>query len=75
VLLRAPSIARISSSSLIWIASPSRFCVFWMTNTIRNVTIVVAVLITSCHVLLKPKRGPLTSQTPMSTTAAAKVAG
>ncbi len=55
--LCAPSIERISSSSLIWIASTSRFCVSWMTKTIRNVTIVVAVLITSCQVSLNPKRG------------------
>jgi hypothetical protein len=34
----------------------ARFCVFWMRNTIRNVTIVVAVLMTSCQVSLKPKR-------------------
>jgi hypothetical protein len=48
---------------------------FWMRKTMRKVTIVVAVLITSCQVLLKRKRGPLTSQTPMRTAAAAKVAG
>ena len=29
---------------------PSRFCVFWIKNTMRKVTIVVPVLITSCHV-------------------------
>jgi hypothetical protein len=28
----------------------SRFCVFWIRNTMRNVTIVVPVLMTSCHV-------------------------
>ena len=28
----------------------TRFCVFWIRNTIRNVTMVVPVLITSCHV-------------------------
>jgi hypothetical protein len=30
-------------------ASPSRFWVFWMTNTMRNVTIVVPVLMASCR--------------------------
>ena len=44
------SIARSSSSSLAWIAAPSRFCEFWIRNTIRKVTIVVPVLITSCQV-------------------------
>jgi hypothetical protein len=43
----APCVARISSSSLIWMASVSRFCVFWIRKTIRNVTIVVPVLITT----------------------------
>ena len=41
----------------------SRFCVFWIRNTIRNVTIVVPVLMTSCHVSLKPNSGPVTAQT------------
>jgi len=41
------------SSSLSCIASLSRFWVFWIRNTIRNVTIVVAVLITNCQVSLK----------------------
>ena len=40
------------ASSLACSAVPSRFCVFWMMKTIRNVTIVVAVLITSWYVLL-----------------------
>src|SRR5262245_1301976 len=35
----------------------------------RNVTIVVPVLITSCHVSLKPKRGPLIAQIKITTTA------
>jgi hypothetical protein len=30
-------------------------------NTIRNVIIVVLVLITSCHVSLNPKMGPVTT--------------
>jgi len=34
-----------------------------MRNTIKNVTIVVPVLITSCHVSEKPKSGPKMSQT------------
>jgi hypothetical protein len=38
-------------------ASPSRFWVFWMTNTMRNVTILVAVLITSCQVSSSRARG------------------
>ena len=42
--------ARISSSSLAWMAAPSRFWVFWIRNTIRKVMIVVEVLITSCQV-------------------------
>ncbi|HEY2812787.1 MAG TPA: hypothetical protein VGJ03_04915 [Acidimicrobiales bacterium] len=28
------------ASSLAWIARPSRFCVFWMMNTVQKVTIV-----------------------------------
>ena len=56
----AGSIARISSSSLICIASVSRFWVFWIRNTIRNVMMVVPVLITSCQVSVNPKIGPVT---------------
>src|SRR5215207_9067495 len=52
-------------------AAPSRFCVRWIRKTIRNVTIVVPVLITSCHVSEKPKRGPVTIQTTMTVTARA----
>ena len=47
---RASSIARKISSSLACIAAPSRFCEFWIRNTIRKVMIVVPVLITSCQV-------------------------
>src|SRR3954463_4694467 len=36
-----------------------------MRNTIKKVTIVVPVLITSCHVLLKLKIGPVKPQTTM----------
>ena len=57
-----PSTALITSSSLICSASPSRFCVFWMTKTMRNVTIVVAVLMTSCQVELNAKTGPARNQ-------------
>src|SRR5215218_9109406 len=56
-------------------AAPSRFCVFWIRNTIRNVTIVVPVLITSCQVSLKAKRGPVTAQTTITATARKKVSG
>jgi hypothetical protein len=45
------------------IAAESRFCEFWIKNTIRNVTMVVPVLITSCHVSEKPKNGPEIAQT------------
>ena len=33
----------------------------WIRNTIRNVTIVVPVLMTSCHVSENPNSGPVTS--------------
>src|SRR5215212_2752814 len=56
-------------------AAPSRFCVFWIRNTIRKVTIVVPVLMTSCQVSEKPKNGPVTAQTIMSTTESANVRG
>ena len=57
--LCAPGETRSSSSSLICTASVSRFCVLWIRNTIRNVTMVVPVLITSCHVSLQSNSGPL----------------
>ena len=66
---RAPSTARISSSSLAWMAAESRFCVFCTRNTIRKVTMVVPVLMTSCQTSEKPKIGPVTAQT---TTSAAR---
>ena len=44
----------------------------WMANTMRNVTIVVPVLITSCQVSEKPKSGPMAAQT-MTTSAAAPI--
>src|SRR5437867_370944 len=46
-----------------------------MRNTIRNVTIVVPVLITSCHVSLKPKCRPKSAHTTIITAARMKVAG
>lgn len=64
-----------SSSSLIWMATESRFCVFWIKKTIRKVTTVVAVLMTSCQVSLNPKIGPVTAHRMMITTAATNVAG
>src|SRR5256885_897200 len=59
---RADFCARISSSSLSWIALPSRFWVAWMRKTIRKVTMVVPVLITSCQLSEKPNTGPLIAQ-------------
>ena len=56
-------------------ASVSRFCVLWMRKTIRKVTMVVPVFMTSCHVSEKPKGGPVTAQAAMIAAASAKVAG
>jgi len=44
-------------------------------KTIRNVTIVVPVLMTSCQVSLNPNKGPVTAQTSTTATAKRKVAG
>src|SRR5271165_6411408 len=52
-------------------AAASRFCAFWIKNTIRKVTMVVPVLMTSCHVSEKSKNGPLTAHTMMVATARA----
>jgi hypothetical protein len=41
----------------------------------RNVTIVVPVLITNCHVSENPKMGPVTAQTTMEAHAKANVEG
>jgi hypothetical protein len=60
---------------LIWVAFISRLVVAWMTNTIRNVTIVVAVLITSCHVSEKPNSGPVISHVTMTTAARSSANG
>src|SRR4051812_17592502 len=57
---------RISSESFSCSAIVSRFWVFWIRNTIRNVMMVVEVLITSCQVSLKPNIGPLRAQTSTS---------
>src|SRR5262245_61017992 len=46
-----------------------------MRNTIRKVTIVVPVLITSCQVSLKWKRGPVIAQVKTTANANAKAAG
>src|ERR1051326_3390340 len=46
-----------------------------MRNTIKKVTIVVPVLMTSCHVSLKPKIGPLISHTQMVSAANANASG
>jgi hypothetical protein len=40
--------------------------VFWIRKTIRKVTIVVPVLMTSCHVSENRKIGPVTAQTTMT---------
>ena len=42
--------------------APSPFCEFWIRNTIRKITMVVLVLMTSSHVSEKWKYGPLTAQ-------------
>jgi hypothetical protein len=39
------------------------FCDRWIKKTIRNVTTVVPVLITSCHVSEKPNIGPVAAHT------------
>src|SRR5262249_43321288 len=70
--LLAPLIAATSSFSFRWTASVSLFCARWIRKTIRKVTIVVPVLITSCHVSEKPKRGPVASHSTMDPAATAK---
>ena len=49
-------------------ATASRFWVFWIKNTMRKVTMVVPVLMTSCHVSEKWKMGPVTAQPRMTST-------
>lgn len=63
------------SSSFSWTAAPSRFWVFWIRKTIRNVTMVVPVLITSCQVSLKANNGPVTSHETTTPAASAKEVG
>jgi hypothetical protein len=53
----------------------SRFCVAWIKKTIRNVTIVVPVLMTSCQVSLKPNKRTVIAQTSTTATASRKVVG
>lgn len=64
---------RMSSSSLTWIAALSRFCEFCIRKTIRNVTMVVPVLMTSCHVSENPNNGPVTAQITITAQASTKV--
>ena len=73
--LRAISTERISSSSLAWIAAESRFWVFCTRKTIRKVTMVVPVLMTSCQTSEKPKIGPVTAQTTTAASARMKASG
>ena len=63
------------SSSFTCTASPSRFCVAWIRKTIRKVTIVVPVLMTNCHVSLKPKSGPVNAHTTTTSPASMNVWG
>src|SRR5215831_15980391 len=74
-VFRASWVLRMSSSSLRWSAVASRFCVAWMRNTIRKVTTVVPVLITSCHESLKWNSGPVTAQAATTSTASANASG
>ena len=67
---RAFSTARMSSSSFSCVAFDARFALFWITNTIQNVTTVVVVLMNSCHVSEKWKIGPVSAQTTTSPTLA-----
>ena len=50
-------------------------CVFWIRNTMRNVTIVVPVLTTSCQVSEKPNSGPLAAHTKTTQNATRNAAG
>src|SRR5437016_188509 len=66
--------AATSSLSLRWMACASLFWARWMRNTIRKVTMVVLVLMTSCQVSEKAKKGPLTSQMMIESTASPNAA-
>ena len=57
------------------IASVSWFCVFWIRNTIRKVTIVVPVLITSCQVSLNLNSGPVIAHAAITSRARPKLNG
>src|SRR4051812_29462176 len=59
--LLAPVIAATISLSLSCTASDSLFCERWIRNTIRNVTMVVPVLMTSCQVSEYLNIGPVRS--------------
>ena len=65
----------IRSSSFAWMATESRFCVFWMRKTMMKVTIVVVVLITNCHVSLNLNTGPVMAHPRMRATAAMNAHG
>src|SRR4029450_13437199 len=67
--------ARMSSSNFNCTAVLSRFWVFWIRNTIRKVTIVVLVLMTSCQVSLNPNNGPVTAQPTMTIAARRNASG
>ncbi len=75
MLFLAFFVAKISSSNFNWRARVSRFCVAWIKKTIRNVTIVVPVLMTSCQVSLKPNKRTVIAQTSTTATASRKVVG
>src|SRR4051812_21083787 len=70
--LLAPPFEATSSFSFGCTASDSLFCERWIRNTIRKVTTVVAVLMTSCQVFENPNSGPLTSQAMIRRTARLK---
>lgn len=59
----APGRCRSKSFNLSSSLHISRFCVFWMINTIQNVTIVVNVFMKSCQVSDQPKNGPARNHT------------
>src|SRR2546421_8051645 len=67
--LLAPGMAATISLSLSWMVSASLFCARWMRKTIRKVTMVVPVLITSCQVSEKWKSGPVASHSAMTSAA------
>ena len=63
------SVDRSNSSNFRCMAALSRFWVFWIKNTIKNVIIVVPVLITNCQVSENLQTGPVDAQTTTSSTA------